>query len=164
MGRHSSDPGSGGCEEEELSTHFSDTSDTTDNVPDDDLQVNSVPDVLESKGLHLQVVVTNATKAVLTSDDSPLYSSHPPDPGSLLCLPALTETRPGPRRKGRIKLVTGCSTYSIIILLFVSSDPIKDRYKKINSLTPLSPYKYLKNCRFGVFSAVLAFFSHFDFG
>ena len=76
-------------------------------VPDGDLQVDSNPDVLESKGLHLQVVVTNATKAVLTSDDSLLYSSHPPDPGSLLCLPALTETRPGLRRKGRIKLVTG---------------------------------------------------------
>ena len=83
------------------------TSDSTDNVPDDDLQVDSVPDVLESKGLHLQVVVTNTTKAVPTSDDSLLYSSHPPDPGSLLCLSDLTETRPGPRRKGRIKLVKG---------------------------------------------------------
>ena len=44
---------------------------------------------------------------VLTSDDSLLYSAYPPDPGSLLCLSDLTETRPGPRRKRRIKLVKG---------------------------------------------------------
>ena len=89
-----------------------------EDVPDGDLQVDSYPDVLESKGLHLQVVVTDTTKAVLTSDDSLLYSSHPPDPGSLLCLSDLTETRPGPRRKGRIKLVKGSNIYSIFILLF----------------------------------------------
>ena len=95
----------------ELITH-------SDDVPDDVLQVDSNSDVLESKGLHLQVVVTDTTKAVLTSDDSLLYSSHPPDPGSLLCLSDLTETRPGPRRKGRIKLVKGSNIYSILILLF----------------------------------------------
>ena len=44
---------------------------------------------------------------VLTSDDSLLYSTYPPDPGSLLCHTDLTETRPGPRRKRRIKLVKG---------------------------------------------------------
>ena len=67
--------------------------------------VNRLEDVPD--GHHPKVVVTNPTKAVPTSDDSLLYSSLPPDPGSLLCLPALTETRPGPRRKGRNKLVTG---------------------------------------------------------
>ena len=65
-------------------------------------RLEDVPD-----GLHLQVVVDNTTKAVPTTDDSLLYSSLPPDPGSLLCLPDLTETRPGPRRKRRLKLVKG---------------------------------------------------------
>ena len=46
-------------------------------------------------------------ESVPTSDDSLLYSTHPPDPGSVFCLTDLIETRPGPRRKRRMKLVKG---------------------------------------------------------
>ena len=36
-----------------------------------------------------------------------LYSTHPPDPGPMYCLTDLIETKPGPRRKRRIKMVKG---------------------------------------------------------
>ena len=52
-------------------------------------------------------------ESVPTLIDKIFYSTPPPDPGSLFCITDLIETRPGPRKRERMKLFKDSSTSTV---------------------------------------------------